>query len=138
MRRSTSSTMFGLEERWVRTLIYPIILVVGLFVPFSWLIVWALAIALFFVERNRNVRWHTAQALAVFGPLSILHALVQLLQALLGHIFFLGFFLSLALGFVALVIFWVMVILAIWLAVMAWFRPTYSLPFVGNYIRRWV
>jgi len=32
------------------------------------------------------------------------------------------------------VIVWVMILLAVWLTIMAYFRPSYRLPFIGKYL----
>jgi uncharacterized membrane protein len=115
-------TSLGLSERLERVLAYPL----G----------WITGLILFVLERkNRNVQWHAKQSMAVFGPLSVIYFLVNLLGAILGKIIFIGVFLGLIMGFLANIIFWVGVILAIWLIVMAWFRPTYRLPFVSNWLR---
>jgi uncharacterized membrane protein len=115
-------TTLGLSERVERVLAYPI----G----------WVTGLILFLVERkNQNVQWHAKQSMAVFGPLSIVYFLVHLLASLLGGIWVIGSILGLVLGFVASIIFWIMVVLAIWLMIMAWFRPNYRLPFVSNWLR---
>lgn len=134
-----SSTTIGLPERLERTLIYPLFLGLVL-LPFGWgwLIALGLGLLVFFVEKNRNVRWHAMQAVWTLGPLSILILLVNLVKSLLGGILFLGFLTTVGLGLLASVIWWVMIILAVYLMIMAWFRPTYRLPFVGNFIARWV
>jgi uncharacterized membrane protein len=136
---TSGATTIGLPERLERALIYPLFLGLVL-LPFGWgwLIALALGLLVFFVEKNRNVRWHALQAVWTLGPLSILLVVVNLVKGLLGGILFLGFLTTVGLGLLASVIWWVMVILAIYLTIMAWFRPTYRLPFVGNLIARWM
>ncbi len=133
------ATTLGLPERWERALIYPLLLGLVL-LPFglSWLIALVLGLLVFFVEKNRNVRWHALQAVGTLGPLSILLFVVNLLNGLLKGIPLLGFITGAGLGLLGLVIFWVMIILAVYLMVMAWFRPNYRLPFVGNLLGRWI
>ena len=115
-------TSLGMSERLERVLAYPL----G----------WVTGLILFVLERkNQNVQWHAKQSIAVFGPLSVIYFLVGLLGAILGKIIFIGGVLSLVLGFLSSIIFWIMVVLAIWLMVMAWFRPNYRLPFVSNWLR---
>ncbi len=136
---SSGATTFGLPERLERTLIYPLSLLLGLFVPvIGWILAWLLGIGVFFVEKNRNVRWHALQAATVFGSLSVLLAIVGLLKGLLGGILVIGGVLGFGLGLLSGVIFWVMIILAVFLTIMAWLRPDYRLPFVGSIIDRWV
>ena len=134
-----SQTRLGLPERLERTLIYPLSLLLGLFVPgIGWVLAWLLGIGVFFVEKNRNVRWNAMQAVATLGPLSILYAVVHILMFLLGGIPLLGGVTVLGLGLLSSVIWWVMIILAVYLTIMAWLRPRYRLPFVSNIIDRWV
>ena len=136
---SSGATTFGLPERMERTLIYPLSLLLGLFVPvIGWILAWLLGIGVFFVEKNRNVRWHALQAATVFGSLSVLLAIVGLLKALLGGILVIGGVIGFGLGLLSGVIFWVMIILAVFLTAMAWLRPDYRLPFVSSIIDRWV
>jgi uncharacterized membrane protein len=136
---SSGATTFGLPERLERTLIYPLSLLLGLFVPvIGWLLAWLLGIGVYFVEKNRNVRWHALQAATVFGSLSVLLAVVGLLKALLGGILLIGGVITIGLGLLSSVIFWVMIILGVFLTIMAWLRPDYRLPFVSSIIDRWV
>jgi uncharacterized membrane protein len=136
---SSGATTFGLPERLERTLIYPLSLLLGLFVPaVGWLLAWLLGIGVFFFEKNRNVRWHALQAATVFGSLSVLLAVVWLLIRFLGGILLIGGVISIGLGLLSSVIFWVMIILAVFLTIMAWLRPDYRLPFVSTIIDRWV
>jgi len=136
---TSGQTTIGLPERVERALIYPLLLVLVL-LPFSWgwLIALGLGLLVFFVEKNRNVRWNAMQALWTLGPLSILIVLVGFLATLLGAIPLLGWLPAAGLLLLASIIRWVMIILAVYLMIMAWFRPTYRLPLVGNLISRWV
>jgi uncharacterized membrane protein len=127
---SSRTTTFGLDERVERTLLYPISAVAGLFWPLGWLV--GLVVALF--EKNHNVRMHALQAGVTFGVLSIVLAIVGFLALILGGLPFLGFFIGHALGFVGLILFWLIILLAVWLTIMVWFRPNYKLPLVGRWI----
>ncbi len=137
---TSGATTIGLPERVERALIYPLFLGLVLlpFISWGWLIALGLGLLVFFVEKNRNVRWHAMQAVWTLGPLSILIVLVNLIKSLLGAIPLLGWLTGIGLGLLTSVIWWVMVILAVYLMIMAWFRPTYRLPLVGNLIARWV
>lgn len=130
----SGATTFGLDERLERVLVYAISVVVGLFYPLAWLP----GLIVYFVEKNRNVRWHGLQAAAVFGTLSILLALVNLVRWLLHGIPLLGFFTSIGLGLLGGIVWWVMILLGIWLVIMVWFRPAYRLPFIGSLLNRWM
>jgi uncharacterized membrane protein len=127
---SGSTTTFGLDERVERTLLYPISAVAGLFWPLGWAV--GLIVALF--EKNHNVRMHALQSSVIFGVLSIVLALVGFLHLILGHLPLIGFFIGLALGLVSSILFWLIIVLAVWLTVMVWFRPNYRLPVVGRWI----
>jgi uncharacterized membrane protein len=127
---SGSTTTFGLDERVERTLLYPISAVAGLFWPLGWAV--GLIVALF--EKNHNVRMHALQSSVIFGVLSIVLALVGFLHLILGHLPRIGFFIGLALGLVSSILFWLIIVLAVWLTVMVWFRPNYRLPVVGRWI----
>ncbi|HVU69222.1 MAG TPA: hypothetical protein VHD63_18975 [Ktedonobacteraceae bacterium] len=121
-RGGNAPTSLGLSERWERVLAYPL----G----------WVTGLILFVLERrNQNVQLHAKQSMIVFGPLSIVYFLVGLLASILGGIPLIGGFLGLVLGFLASVVLWIMIVLAVWLIIMAWFRPTYRLPFVSNWLR---
>jgi uncharacterized membrane protein len=136
---TSSHTTLGLPERLERTLIYPLSLLLGLFVPvIGWVLAWLLGIGVFFIEKNRNVRWHALQAAFVFGSLSVLLVVVNLLKFVLGGVPLLGFLTTFGLGLLGGVIFWVMIILAVFLTVMAFIRPDYRLPFVSNLIDRMI
>ena len=141
-----SQTRLGLPERLERTLIYPLSLLLGLFVPvIGWVLAWlrerfdlVLGLGVFFVEKNRNVRRHALQSAFVFGSLSVLLAIVGFLKFLLGGIIVVGGLISFGLGLLGLIIFWVMIILAVFLTIMAWFRPDYRLPFISNLTDRMI
>lgn len=116
------ATSLGLSERVERVLAYPLL--------------WVSGLILFLIERkNRNVQWHAKQSLAVFGPLCILWWLVGFLGGLLGNIWVLGAVFAFVFGLLSWIIFWVIIALAIWLMIMAWFKPNYRLPFVSDWIR---
>src|SRR5258707_2958182 len=135
----SGATTLGIPERLERTLIYPLFLALVLLpIGWGWLIALGLGLLVYFVEKNRSVRWNALQALSVLGPLSILRVVVGLLQFILGSIPVVGIAISFGLGLIGLVIFWVMIILGVYLMIMAWFRPDYRLPFVGNLIGRWM
>jgi uncharacterized membrane protein len=136
---TSNHTTLGLPERLERTLIYPLSLLLGLFVPvIGWVLAWLLGIGVFFIEKNRNVRWHALQAAFVFGSLSVLLVVVNLLKFVLGGVPLLGLLTTFGLGLLGGVIFWVMIILAVFLTVMAFIRPDYRLPFVSNLIDRMI
>lgn len=120
--RGNAPTSLGLSERLERVLAYPL----G----------WVSGLILFLLERrNQNVQWHAKQSMAVFGPLSIVYFLVTLLAGILGNIWLIGGILGLVLGFLANIVLWVGIILAVWLMIMAWLKPAYRLPFVSNWLR---
>ena len=136
---TSSQTRLGLPERLERTLIYPLSLLLGVFVPvIGWVLAWLLGLGVFFVETNRNVRRHALQSAFVFGSLSVLLAIVGFLKFLLGGIIVVGGLISFGLGLLGLIIFWVMIILAVFLTIMAWFRPDYRLPFISNLTDRMI
>ncbi len=136
---ANGATTFGLPERLERTLIYPLSLLLGLFIPvIGWVLAWLLGIGVYFFEKNRSVRRHALQAAFVFGSLSVLLAIVNLLKIFLGGIILIGGLISLGLGVLGSVIFSVMIILAVFLTIMAWLRSDYRLPFVSTIIDRWV
>lgn len=115
-------TTLGLSERLERVLTYPLGWVTGLF--------------FFLVERrNRNVQWHAKQSMAVFIPLSILWWVVGFLGGLLKGIIVIGFVFGAVFGFLQFILFWVIVVVAVWLMLMAWLKPDYRLPFVSSWLR---
>ena len=127
---SSGTTTFGLDERVERTLLYPISAVASLFWPLGWAV--GLIVALF--EKNHNVRMHALQSSVIFGVLSIVLAIVGFLHLILGHLPLIGLFIGLALGLVSSILFWLIIVLAVWLTVRVWFNPNYRLPFVGRWI----
>ena len=130
----SGATSLGLDERLERVLIYAVSLLLSLFLlPLGWLP----GLILYFVEKNRNVRMHSLQASLVFGVLSILYFLVNLVKGLLGWIPLLHILTNLGLGLLASAIWWIMIILAIYLIIVVWFRPNYRLPFVSRFVDRW-
>ena len=134
---TSGATTFGLPERLERTLIYPLSLLLGLFVPvIGWLLAWLLGIGIFFFEKNRNVRRQALQSAIVFGSLSILLAVVGIVQIFLGGVPLLGFLATFGLSLLFHVIQWVMIILAVFLSIMAWLRSDYRLPYIGGLIDR--
>jgi uncharacterized membrane protein len=136
---TNNQTRLGLPERVESALIYPLSLLLGLLVPvIGWVLAWLLGLGVFYFEKNRTVRRHGLQSAFVFGTLSVLKALVGLLTIFLGGIPLLGFLTTAVLGLLGWVIFWVMIILAIFLTVMAFMRPDYRLPFISNLIDRMV
>lgn len=115
-------TSLGLSERLERVLAYPL----G----------WITGLILFLLERkNQNVQWHAKQSMAVFGPLSIIYFLIGLLGGILSNIWGIGLLLGIVFGFLHSIVLWVMIVLAIWLMIMAWFRPNYRLPIISSWLR---
>jgi uncharacterized membrane protein len=132
-----SQTRLGLPERVESALIYPLSLLLGLFVPvIGWVLAWLLGLGVFYFEKNRNVRRHGLQSAFVFGTLSVVLAIVGLLKFVLGGVFLIGGMIAFGLGLLSLVIFWVMIILAVFLTVMAFMRPDYRLPYISSLIDR--
>ncbi len=131
-RTMSRGTTLGLDERLEGVLIHAVSLIISLFVflPLGWLP----GLILYFIERNRNVRIQSGQSAIVFGVLSILYFVVHLLQHVFGLIPILGGIISLGLGLLGLIIFWVMIILAVYLIIMVWLRPGYRLPFIGRFL----
>jgi uncharacterized membrane protein len=121
MNRMTS---IGLNERIERVLAYSL----G----------WVTGIIFFFLEKNRNVRWHAAQSMVTFGLLSIVMFAVSLLKGFLSFIPLLGWVTSAALGLLLTALWWVTIILWLWLMIMAFVREDYHLPIISNWVRYWV
>jgi uncharacterized membrane protein len=121
-------TSLGLNIRLERMLAY----------AFGWLS----GIILFFVERNRSVRWHAAQSMITFGTLSIVMFVVSILKMMLGSIPLLGVLTSFGLGLLLSVLWWATIILWAWLLIMAGLQSEdgqdYRLPFVSEWVRRLV
>lgn|SRR5436305_1559635 len=126
----TSGTTFGLDERLERTLLYPLSAVLAIFTPLGFL----LALAVFLIEKNRNVRAHALQAGIIFGVLSIVKWLVALIGGLLSHIWVVGSVIGIAFGLIGAILFWVILGLAVLLTIAVWLSPRYRLPWVGNFI----
>ena len=134
-----TQTRLGLPERVEGALIYPLSLLLGLFVPvIGWILAWLLGLGVFYFERNRNVRRHGLQSAFVFGTLSVVLAVVGVLKLFLGGIFVIGGMIAFGLGLLTFVIFWVMIILAVFLTVMAFMRPDYRLPYISRLIDRMI
>lgn len=114
-------------------------LLLGWLVPvIGWVLAWLFGLGVFYFERNRNVRRHGLQSAFVFGTLSVLLAVVGFLKFVVGGIFLIGGMISFGLGLLGLVIFWVMIILAVFLTIMAFLRPDYRLPYVSVLIDRMI
>ena len=134
-----TQTRLGLPERVESALIYPLSLLLGLFVPvIGWILAWLLGLGVFYFERNRNVRRHGLQSAFVFGTLSVVLAVVGVLKLFLGGIFVIGGMIAFGLGLLSFVVFWVMIILAVFLTVMAFMRPDYRLPYISRLIDRMI
>ncbi len=131
-RTMSRGTTLGLDERLEGVLIHAVSLIISLFVFLQ--LGWLPGLILYFIERNRNVRIQSGQSAIVFGVLSILYFVVHLLQHVFGLIPILGGIISLGLGLLGLIIFWVMIILAVYLIIMVWLRPGYRLPFIGRFL----
>jgi uncharacterized membrane protein len=129
-RTISRGTTLGLDERLESILIYAVSLIISLFLPLGWLP----GLIIYFIEKNRNVRVQAGQSGIVFGVLSILYFVVHLLQHVFGLIPILGGVLVFGLGLLASIIMWVMIILAVYLIIMVWFRPNYRLPVIGRYL----
>jgi len=117
-------TTLGLDVRLERVLAY----------AFGWVS----GIILFFLEKNRNVRWHAAQSMVTFGSLSILMLAVSMLRNFLAWIPIIGWLATAGLGLLLTALGWVFGILWVWLIIMAIVREDYRLPIVSNWIRYWV
>lgn len=134
-----NQTRLGLPERVEGALVYPVSLLLGWLVPvIGWVLAWLFGLGVFYFERNRNVRRHGLQSAFVFGTLSVLLAVVGFLKFVVGGIFLIGGMISFGLGLLGLVIFWVMIILAVFLTIMAFLRPDYRLPYVSILIDRMI
>jgi uncharacterized membrane protein len=134
-----NQTRLGLPERVESALVYPVSLLLGWLVPvIGWVLAWLFGLGVFYFERNRNVRRHGLQSAFVFGTLSVLLAVVGFLKFVVGGIFVIGGMVSFGLGLLGLVIFWVMIILAVFLTIMAFLRPDYRLPYISILIDRMI
>lgn len=121
MRQETS---LGLNVRLERVLAY--------------MFGWVSGIILFFLERNRSVRWHAAQSMITFGLLSILIFGISMLKGFLGLIFVVAWLSNPVLSLLLTALGWITGILWVWLMVMAFIREDYSLPIIGNWVRNLV
>ncbi len=99
---------------------------------------WVSGIILFFLEKNRNVRWHAAQSMVTFGSLSILMLAVSMLRSFLAWIPIIGWIATPGLSLLLTILVWVFGILWVWLIIMAIVREDYQLPIVSDWIRYWV
>ena len=117
-------TTLGLDERLERVLAY----------AFGWIS----GLILFFIEKNRNVRWHAAQSMITFGTLSLVLFGVSMLKGMLGWIPILSLLTNFGLGLLFDVLWWLTIFLWIWLMAMAWLRPNYRLPFVSQWVSYFV
>ena len=134
-----NQTRLGLPERVESALVYPVSLLLGWLIPvIGWVLAWVFGLGVFYFERNRNVRRHGLQSAFVFGTLSVLLAVVGFLKFVVGGIFVIGGMISFGLSLLGLVIFWVMIILAVFLTIMAFLRPDYRLPYVSILIDRMI
>jgi len=114
-------TTLGLNERFERVLAY--------------LFGWMSGLLLFLFEKNRNVRWHAIQSMITFGTLSLLLFGATMLRAMLHWIPLLHVLTDAGLGLLIYVLWWTSVLLWGWLMVMAWLRPDYRLPVIGEWVR---
>src|SRR5437588_3488179 len=121
MNRMTS---LGMNERLERVLAYSL----G----------WISGLILFFLEKNRNVRWHAVQSMVTFGSLSILMFAISLLRGFLAWIPLLGWLTSAGLGLLLSALWWVTIILWVWLIIMAFVKEDYHLRFVSEFVCYWV
>ena len=99
---------------------------------------WVSGLILFFLEKNRTVRWHAAQSMVTFGILSILMLAVNILKGFLGLIPILNLLTNPALGLLLTALWWVTIILWVWLMVMDFVKEDYQLPIVSVWVRNWV
>lgn len=114
----------GLSERFERVLAY--------------LFFWVSGLVLFFIEKNRNVRFHAVQSVITFGTLSLVTFGVSVLKGILGWIPLLGLLTNAGLGLLLNVLWWVAVFLWLWLIAMAWMQPDYRLPFVSRWVNYFI
>ncbi len=121
MNRMTS---LGLDVRLERVLAYAL----G----------WVSGVILFFLEKNRSVRWHAAQSMVTFGIMSILMLAVNILKGFLSLIPILSLLTNPALGLLLTALWWVTILLWVWLMVMAFVKEDYQLPIVSVWVRNWV
>ena len=117
-------TTFGLNERLERVLAY----------AFGWIS----GLLLFLFEKNRHVRWHALQSMIVFGSLSVLIVVVNILKWMLSGIWLLNLVTNFGLGLLSSILLWVGILLWLWLMVMAWLHRDYQLPFLSKWLRYFV
>ena len=117
-------TTLGLDERLERVLAYAFF--------------WVSGLILFFMEKNRTVRWHAMQSMVTFGTLSLLMFGVSMLRSTLAWIPFLGMLTNFGLGLLFNILWWAWLILWIWLMVLAWMKPDYRLPFISQWVRYFI
>ncbi len=115
------ATTLGLDERIERVLAY--------------VFFWVSGLVLFFLEKNRNVRWHAAQSILTFAPLFLLMLVVSILKSILGVIPVLGWLTSIGLNLLGSILWWVTILLWLWLMLMALIRPNYRLPIFRGWLR---
>lgn len=121
-------TSLGLNIRLERMLAYALLWVSGAF--------------LFFIEKNRSVRFHAVQAMITFAPLSVLFFVAGMMKQMLSYIPLLNIVTNFGLGLLQNILGWVMVLLWVWLMFMAGIQSEkgtdYHLPFVGDLASRFV
>ncbi len=117
-------TTLGLDERLERVLAY--------------LFGWVSGLFLFLVEKNRTVRQHAAQSMVTFGTLSILIFVASLVRSMLHMIPLLNIVTDFGLTLLINILLWAVGILWVWLMAMAWLKPDYRLPLVGQWVRYFV
>lgn len=117
-------TTLGLDERLERVLAYALL--------------WVSGVLLLLFEKNRIVRWHALQSVITFGLLTLLMIGVSMLQMTLGWIPVLHLITDFGLGLLIHILRWTIGLLWLWLMVMAWLHPDYRLPFISQWIRRFL
>ncbi|MBE3559209.1 MAG: hypothetical protein IMW89_08295 [Ktedonobacteraceae bacterium] len=115
-------TTLGLSERVESVLAY--------------LFFWVSGLVLFLFEKNREVRWHAAQSLVTFGMLSLLSLAASILRGMFHWIPLFHLLTDFGLSLLINALWWTTIILWLWLMVMAWIRPHYELPVIGQWVRR--
>ena len=104
----------------------------------AYLFGWVSGLILFFIEKNRTVRWHAAQSMITFGTLSLVMLGVSLLKAMLSWVPVLSILTNFGLGLLLHGLWWLTMLLWIWLMIMAWIRPDYRLPYISQWVRYFV
>ena len=104
----------------------------------AYLFGWVSGLILFFVEKNRTVRWHAAQSMITFGTLSLVMLGVSILKGMLSWVPILSLLTNFGLGLLLSALWWLTVLLWVWLMIMAWIRPDYRLPFISDWVRYFV